>query len=119
MAHSIERTCDTCGGRCFAAKNAICPLCLTGILRRVVVPLPKKRLAGVLCRDDTEIGLIRFFLDTRLTNVFLSTASRVWNRLYGSQRPRNWTVEDWTEQYGTLPRKGTKEAVILELTNDR
>ncbi len=95
---SAERTCSECGRRFFSAKNRLCPLdqC-SGTMCRVVIPQADKRLTGILSREPKS-PLIEF---------------------YGLFPPRSykWTPDEWRKCYGTLPRPGSTEAIILELPN--
>lgn len=119
----IEKECNTCGARFYARRNVLCKpythKC-TGIMCRVVVPIAGKRLSGVLCRDKTSCPTekeIIFITNGLLEDVFMYKDG-VWD--YGRIGDcHEWTTEQWKEQYGKLPRKGSKEAVILELSDEQ
>lgn len=114
-----ERICNVCGYRAFASRNCPCPRGCTGIhcdgiLCRVVTPVAGKRLSGILYRDKLtdhpscrEITLV---VDGFNPLVLI-------NGIWTGRIDLSWSREKWQKEYGKLPRKGSKEAVILELTN--
>ena len=119
MNHSPEKQCNVCGNAYFAFGNHPCPRprC-TGTMCRVITPLPGKRVSGVLCRDKTDSSYygIWFILGGSLVDLtMLSTG--IWKWSFGTTTYRQWTKEQWKNQYGKLPRKGSKSMVIIELTD--
>ena len=118
---SIERECNVCGNRFFASKNTHCPTALcTGMMHRIVTPVPGKRVSGVLCRNPETNNAydIMFVINASLSDVFRnSNRGNIWDHIYDEFNSREWTKEEWQKQYGKLPRKGSKDIVILELSN--
>ncbi|KKM07111.1 hypothetical protein LCGC14_1737210 [marine sediment metagenome] len=114
----VERTCPTCGNVGYAGRNCPCAIC-SGMMHRVVTLIPSKRVSGVLCRDGKSLGYSRveifFVYDVSLTDVRWGCDQWLWD----APKWKSWTREQWREQYGKLPRKGSKEMVLLELSNDR
>ncbi len=119
MKHSAERECNVCGRRCFAGLGTLCNInnC-GGTFCSVITPLPGKRVSGVLVRDGgpvTNIDDIAFFPDVLLSDVETNMQGD-WVVNHGFEgSDRSWTVKQWKKQYGKLPRKGTKQLVIIEL----
>ena len=98
------RVCNKCDMTYFAKNGAVCPDC-GGTMCVVITPVSGGRLSGRLYRKwaDREDDLdICFQPDP-------SEGRRQWNRY--------WSKKKWKEQYGKLPRKGSKIAVILELVD--
>ena len=118
MKQLIERGCPSCGHRAYAPANCSCPT-LAGTMCSVVTPLPGKRVSGVLCRDRDADGDICFFPGVALRDVKCNSPSGLWDAPIGVTLIQLWRVKKWIEQYGKLPRKGSKEMVLLELSNDR
>ncbi|MCK5602732.1 hypothetical protein KAR91_12705 [Candidatus Pacearchaeota archaeon] len=125
MKARVEKACNTCGYRCFAnCKTLVCPGAphapnCEGTLCHVITPLPGKRVSGVLCRDkiaghNSQIEIL-FLPGASLSDITLY--SGIW-RVSGEDARRTWTVKRWKEQYSTLPRKGSKQMVIIELTSN-
>lgn len=122
MNSKTERECNVCGYRCYASQHCPCPTggC-SGIMCAIITPLPGKRVSGVLCRDKTRAGYhnheIRLILGVSLTDITLLSCG-TWKWPYGKITYRHWTTEQWRAQYGKLPRKGSKQMVIIELTSN-
>lgn len=118
IKNKTERECNKCGRKCFAQVNYPCVEC-GGIFCLIVIPLPGKRVSGVLVRDRIKHTSI-FHEIHLMTGVFLSDMNFLncgrWQLI---RTPlRGWTVEKWKEQYGKLPRKGSKQMVIIELVSN-
>jgi len=114
-----ERKCSKCEMAFFTRrKNSRCPVSgCTGIMCAIIRPIPGEYVSGVLCRDRTAMfkSEVTFFPNTRLDNIILDSDG-VW--ISGTFNSLNcWTKEQWKEQYGRLPRKGSKEMILLELSN--
>ena len=125
--HRIEKACDTCGYRCFAnCRTLICPGAphapnCKGTLCSVITPLPGKRVSGVLCRDNeiTEYDDIVFFPGESLENARLNSCDIWITKTDTEDDVSTWTLDEWKNQYGKLPRKGSKQMVIIELTDGK
>ncbi len=123
MNHSAERECNVCGCRCFARLDFPClsPTVVpcSGTMCRVITPLPGKRVSGVLIRDKNpvrctpEISLVTGGLEG------ITLDDGIWIFYKEGAILHEWTAKEWKEQYGKLPRKGSKQAVIIELTNGK
>lgn len=119
-----EKACNICGYRCFAnCKTLVCPGAphapnCKGNLCSVITPLPGKRVSGVLVRDRKqadhleEISLLTGPLDD------LTLDEGVWTFWGEGTILCEWTVIQWKEQYGKLPRKGSRQMVIIELVSN-
>ena len=124
MKHRVEKACDTCGYRCFAnCRTIVCPGAphapdCKGTLCSVITPLPGKRVSGVLVRDgggSSSRHDINFIPQLSLVDAE-KTSSGMWKWPVTHCHPYHyWTPEQWKEQYGKLPRKGSKCMVIIEL----
>ena len=114
MKHSPERECNVCGRRCFISSGPCANEGCTGTMCQVIIPLPSKRVSGVLCRDKTSgsIHEICFVLRVSLTDITL-TGSGSWRWPFKETTYRQWTLEEWKNEYGKLPRKGSKSMVII------
>ncbi len=125
MKTRVEKACDTCGYRCFAKYGTIvCPGAphapdCKGTLCAIVTPLPGKRVSGVLVRDRIKhtsiFHEIHFLPNARLSNMNLLNCGR-WQLDFSGHH--GWTTKQWKEQYGKLPRKGSKSMIIIELVSN-
>ena len=111
-----EKTCNKCGTKYFTRQSRTCPDC-DGTMCTIITPVPGKRVSGVLCRDGKTERMndeICFFPNASLSDVILGGDRWLCNtvNIFSS-----WSREQWKEQYGKLPRKGSKQAVIIELTS--
>lgn len=102
------RTCNECGAEYYtsnyASKTVPCPDC-DGTMCLVIKPRPNQRLSGVLYREkygDPNSWTIHFILHKNQYTTVLRC---------------KWTKEQWQKQYGKLPRKGSSQIIILELSN--
>ena len=116
----VERVCNRCGVRFYAPRNYHCPdFNCTGIMSTIIIPITNKRPSGVLCRDSrsrNSLPGIIFVQDASLSD--MERANGIWRLPSDAAgKCRSWTKEQWQEQYGKLPRKGSKEAILLELPN--
>ena len=109
----VSRICNVCGFRSFAPVNCRCPEdgC-HGIMCQVVTPVPGKRLAGYLYRDK-----ITGSFEVCFNPSFTKSMIRI-GECWTGYPQFSWSAEEWQERYGKLPRKGSKTAIILELTHD-
>ena len=84
---------------------------------REVKRLPGKRVSGVLCRDKVNTGVAIIFLGgATLTDHLELFRDGTWTGdAIESCDFYSWTLEQWKNQYGKLPRKGSKESVINRL----
>ena len=95
------RVCNKCGAEFFVKPNTPCPEAdCTGTMCLVVTPVVGKQLAGWLYRGKVEICFVPFACE-QLT----------------LSQGHYWTAKEWQQTYGKLPRKGSKTAVILEISN--
>jgi len=111
-------TCDRCGTTKYwgAKKSVPCPDCDGGVLCRVITLKPIKRVVGTLYRDKISggYGEIAFVPDP----LIWSLHEGVWDGaedINGVSVSYLWAREEWQAIYGKLPRKGSKERVIIEL----
>ncbi len=127
MKTRAEKACDTCGYRCFAnCKDLVCPGAphapdCKGNLCTVITPLPGKRVSGVLCRDkDCHLPNPILFVTNISREDIMLDLDGVWFWPYSpkGEAIRKWSVTQWKEQYGKLPRKGSKSMVIIELISN-
>ena len=114
----VSRVCNVCGCRCFAPSNCPCPQegC-HGIMCQVIPAVPGKRLAGFLYRDKSNPHGFKNHYEVTFSPMDVDPMTMicgVWTGL----SVECWSAAEWKEQYGKLPRKGSKTAVILELTHD-
>lgn len=112
---TIGRTCDKCGEDGYADRGAVCPEC-SGTLCRVVIPKPNARMVGWLCRDksDDDRYPIAFVEDNGTLDDWKIHIEGHWDG-YSGGIVESWTRKEWQATYGKLPRKGSKERVIIEL----
>ena len=115
----IERECTECGYAAYAKQNSPCPSCAYkhGIMAKVIKQKPR-RMVGVLCRDKDDYCRdkpITLFAGTKLDKAFTNTNWGVW--FCPTDVKDEWTLEEWQNEFGKLPRKGSKQLVILE-TNE-
>lgn len=120
--HSTTKECSMCGRRYFSSGN--CPCAnegCTGTMCRIITPLPGKRVSGVLCRDrnSNSYHTVNFIPQLPLMNAE-QTSSGMWKwPVIHSSPYHHWTIKEWKAQYGKLPRKGSKQMVIIELTDGK
>lgn len=101
------KECNVCGSKFYASKNCPCPMAkCDGVMYTIITPVSGKRLCGTLVRDTISRpngpSEIYFYQYTDTIRGY-----------------RFWTVNQWQEEYGKLPEKGSSEPVILELANVR
>lgn len=117
----IARDCNVCGFRCFAPVNCRCPAYgCHGIMCQVVTPVPGKRLVGYLYRDKPRYPKL-YHSSSEVMFVADSESDPPNKKIDGvwiGWSTFAWSAEEWQEQYGKLPRKGSKTAIILEPTHD-
>jgi hypothetical protein len=98
----VERECNKCGRKFLVQKNFPCPNpgCF-GTVCTVITLVASKQVFGVLRRSwYSRIGC---------NEIYFSTKESV----------MAWTRKKWQKQYGSLPKKGSEEAVLLEVSNVR
>ena len=115
MTHSIERECTECGYVAYAKRNAPCTSCEQGIMAKVIKQ-KLRRVVGVLCRDKTSTYYnqqIVLFTGVKSSEIVLTTHG-TWEHVDISNMEKEWTPEEWQNEFGKLPRIGSKQMVILE-----
>ncbi len=117
-----ERECNVCGFRCFTSHDYPC-LSYTvtpcaGTMCWIITPLPGKRVSGVLYRDKESIvsDPIFFIKGSSGKNVALDSEG-IWD-IDEDFLDHTWSLKEWKAQYGKLPCKGSKQAVIIELVSN-
>lgn len=116
MGRKLTKQCNKCGFAGFYKKYAQCPLC-SGTMCTVITKVSGNLVTGVLCRDKVPKyadGIEIIFLPHRdtLDDAYLNTLGLWYTEGCISEV---WSAKEWKEQYGKLPRKGSKELVMLEL----
>lgn len=106
----VEKECNVCGQGFFASGIYSCPTrkC-TGTMCTVITPLPGKRVSGVLCRDKKHVKDLKeicLACNQPLVQLKLGVEG-TWGLTTGHAE-HSWTIREWKEQYGKLPRKGSK-----------
>lgn len=117
-----KRVCNKCGWEYTAPDSMKGVPCLAsdqcdGTMCRVIEHEPLRQVAGVLCRDNDTKSIIIFIPGISLIDVTLDPFG-MWEITITAPNTE-WTKEQWKAQYGKLPRKGSKEAVIIELSDEQ
>lgn len=117
MKTFIERECPNCKYTAWAAKGAKCPLCHKAIMAKVIRFKIYRRIVGVLCRDKSKFNCYICFMENLSSDLKLDEGGH-WYANSAVEYVSCWNAKEWQQKYGKLPRKGSKEIVILELSDD-